>query len=546
MTIIKTLSSTVLFFWLVTAAALVNADPRTEIIDIVEASSVGEERHLLPEPVRARELIDVFYDKRDYQLAWNDGDQIRQVLDILADSSLHGLNPEDYHYNALKELETEWHSKFLGRDRLRARFDVLLSDGVLLYARHQSEGKVDPAQLESSWNFSRRSWNPESVASNLSKAIDEGSAAAALKSLEPQFQFYQVLRNNLLALRQLDDKYGFVAIPEDVVLKPGTTHPNVAILREKLSQLSLWQGNNTANDLYDDELVAAVKRFQTMHSLTADGVVGRNSFRELNTTYPQRIDQVRINMDRLRWINNSLADHMVLVNIAGYELYYFVGGEMKWETDVMVGTTQNETPIFQSRMKYLVFNPTWTVPRSIIYKSLFKKMRDKPGYITRHNYKLYDSDGEEADPAKIKWSSYTPGNFPYRVVQQPGPDNALGRVKFIFPNKHAVYLHDTPSRSLFARTDRAFSHGCIRVENPLHFAELLLEDKSKWSLAEIDAVIESGDSKVVHLQEPLEVMLMYWTASPAPDGQVQFHPDVYERDEKTLSALNAEPRWTDN
>lgn len=542
MKICSQLSPTVLFLFLVFAVPLVSADARDEIIDIVEASSLGEERHLLPEPVRARELIAVFYEKRDYQLAWNDGDQVQSVLGILADSALHGLNPEDYHYSALKQLEAQWHKKFLGRDRLRARFDVLLSDGVLLYARHQSEGKIDPALLESSWNFSRRSWNPDTVATNLSLAIDQRSMAATLKSFEPRLDFYQLLQATLLQLRQLDEQYEFQRIPDDVVLKPGMSHPNVVILREKLRQLGLWQGTTTAAQRYDDELVAAVKRFQAMHSLTADGVVGNNSFRELNTTYADRIDQVRINMDRLRWINNDRADHMVLVNIAGYELYYFVGGQMRWETDVMVGTIQNETPVFQSKMKYLVLNPTWTVPRSIISKSLFRKMQADPAYVTEHNYKLYDRDDQETNPAQMNWSSYSPGNFPYRVVQQPGPGNALGRVKFIFPNKHAVYLHDTPSRALFERTDRAFSHGCIRVQDPLHFAELLLDDKAKWPRSKIDAVVESGESQVVHLQQPLAVMLMYWTASISADGQIQFHPDVYKRDPKTVAALNAAPQ----
>jgi murein L,D-transpeptidase YcbB/YkuD len=540
------LGSALLLLGFILAATVSRADVRDEIIDIVEAASVGEDRDLLPEPVRARELIHLFYQERDYNLAWNDGEQIQSVLAALADSRSHGLNPEDYHYSALKALEAEWHQKFRGRDRVRAQFDILLSDGLLLYARHQIEGKVDPALLEASWNFTRRDWNPEVITTNLSTAIEKQTVVATLESFEPSFRLYDRLRSNLRRYRQFDGAYEFEPIPTDVVLRPGMTHPNIASLRESLRRLELWQGDNSQEQLYDDELLAAVKRFQALHSLSDDGIVGGNSFRELNTSYADRIDQLRINMDRLRWVNETTAADMVVVNIAGYELYYFVDGAVSWETEVMVGTIRNETPMFQSKIKYLVFNPTWTVPRSIIRKSLFKKMRDNPGYIEERNYKLYDRDGVEADPAQMDWSSYSPGRFPYRVVQQPGPGNALGRVKFIFPNKHAVYLHDTPSRSLFAQTDRAFSHGCIRVQHPLHFAELLLGDENKWSRANIEATIEGGVLQNVHLKEPLEVMLMYWTASPAKDGQIQFHPDVYGRDAKAVAALKEEPRWDAN
>ena len=366
------LSSALLFFGLVLTATMIRADVRAEVIDIVEASSIGEERHLSPEPVRARQLIDLFYQARDYNLAWNDGEQIKRVLAALADSASHGLDPDDYHYSTLQALEAEWYKQFEGRDRVRARFDVLLSDGVLLYARHQLEGKVDPALLESSWNFARRDWVPEVVAANLSTAINENSVVATLESFEPSLAIYDSLRSTLQLYRQFDEDHEFEPIPTDVVLKPGMTHSNIAGLRQSLRRLQLLQGDADDENVYDDTLVAAVKHFQALHSLAEDGVVGGNSFRELNTSYADRIDQLRINMDRIRWINESRADDMVVVNIAGYEMYYIVGGELSWETDVMVGTIRNETPMFQSKIKYLVLNPTLTVPRSIIRKSLFK------------------------------------------------------------------------------------------------------------------------------------------------------------------------------
>jgi murein L,D-transpeptidase YcbB/YkuD len=332
-------------------------------------------------------------------------------------------------------------------------------------------------------------------------------------------------------------------MPGDVVLKPGMRHNNVAALRTKLQKMGYSQVDTGADeDLFDDQLKASVKVFQTEHGLDADGVVGKNSFTELNTSYSERIDQIRVNLDRVRWINEGVGNDYVIVNVAGFELYLFRDSELAWETEVMVGTIKHKTPLFQSRMKYLVLNPTWTIPNGIKRRSTFPKFSADPNYPIEHNYKIYNTDGVEVDPLSIDYSQYSAGRFPFRVVQQPGPNNALGRVKFIFANKYAVYLHDTPSRDLFSHTSRAFSSGCIRVQNPLHFAEILLDDDQKWSRAEIDKVIEGGKQKVVHLKEPLHVMLMYWTASPSIDGGIQLHPDIYNRDARTIAALKEKPR----
>jgi murein L,D-transpeptidase YcbB/YkuD len=209
----------------------------------------------------------------------------------------------------------------------------------------------------------------------------------------------------------------------------------------------------------------------------------------------------------------------------------------------MTGTVAHETPMFRATIKYLVFNPTWTVPRSIIGRSLYGKFSANPDYITEHNYKLYDSAGTEVLPAQLDWSRLSRSRFPYRVVQQPGPDNALGRVKFMFPNKHAIYLHDTPHRELFTRSARAFSAGCIRVQHPLQLAELLLADPDLWQQSQVEEVVESKVLKTVRLANPVDVLLMYWTASPTANGRIKFHPDIYQRDANVLARLNAPPEW---
>jgi murein L,D-transpeptidase YcbB/YkuD len=189
-------------------------------------------------------------------------------------------------------------------------------------------------------------------------------------------------------------------------------------------------------------------------------------------------------------------------------------------------------------MSYVVLNPTWTVTRNIIRNEIIPKTKKDPSYLTRHNFDLIDGAGQKISSASIDWPTVKARRFPYRVVQRAGPENALGMVKFIFPNKHAVYLHDTPRRELFGRSERAFSHGCIRVKDPLMLAELLLGDQPKWTREKIDAVIESGKTTTVHLSRKLPVLLLYWTVDPDPTGNVRFYSDVYDRDKAVLKALD--------
>jgi murein L,D-transpeptidase YcbB/YkuD len=325
-----------------------------------------------------------------------------------------------------------------------------------------------------------------------------------------------------------------------VVLKPGQNHPNVRVLRSRLKQLSYLLPNSPETEYFDDQLEAATRLFQKDNGIDSDGVVGKQSYEVLNMTFQARVDRLRVNMDRYRWIRQEVGQEVIVVNIAGYELYYLRDGQLRWETPVMVGTIDTRTPIFQAQLRYLEFNPTWNVPRSIVQRSLFGKFAANPQYVVDKGYRLYDSNGAVVDPLSVNWSNYSSRSFPYRVVQMPGPDNAMGQVKFMFPNRHAVYLHDTPSKALFSRTQRAFSAGCIRVENPLDFAEALLDDPAQWSGDRIQQLVDGGEpQQVVRIQRQINVMLMYWTVSPTVSSRIQFHPDVYQLDAAALAALDA-------
>jgi murein L,D-transpeptidase YcbB/YkuD len=236
---------------------------------------------------------------------------------------------------------------------------------------------------------------------------------------------------------------------------------------------------------------------------------------------------------------HDLEDAFLIVNIAGFFVAYVKDGAVVWQSRVQVGKPYRKTPIFKSEMTYLVFNPTWTVPPTILAQDMLPAVKRNPTYLQDKNIHVIDANGKAIDQSKLDWSQYTARNFPYTLRQEPGANNALGVVKFIFPNKHFVFLHDTPSKSLFEKETRTFSSGCIRVENPLALAELLLDDSATWTQARIAEVINSQETKTVYLSQPMPVLLLYWTAMVETDDQVHFIPDVYGRDAAILEGLNA-------
>jgi murein L,D-transpeptidase YcbB/YkuD len=331
----------------------------------------------------------------------------------------------------------------------------------------------------------------------------------------------------------------------------------VVALRRRLTTVGdLAPAGSTAapvSDRFDADVAAAVQRFQRRHGLTADGIAGRRTVEALDVPVGDRIDQLRVNLERGRWVLHEIPDDFVLVNIAeipddfvlvniaGFRVGLVRDGAMVWFARAQVGKQYRQTPVFAADMRYLVFNPDWTVPPTILAKDVLPAIQKDVSYLERKNMAVFDREGRRLDPAGIDWSRYRGGDFPYIVRQGPGPTNALGLVKFIFPNPHFVFLHDTPSRGLFDREERTFSSGCIRVENPFELCELLLADQEGWDRARIDATIAGGETRTVHLSEPLPVVLIYWTAFVDLGGDLNFRRDVYERDAEVLAGLESGP-----
>jgi murein L,D-transpeptidase YcbB/YkuD len=262
----------------------------------------------------------------------------------------------------------------------------------------------------------------------------------------------------------------------------------------------------------------------------------------MNVSVEKRIDQILVNLERGRWVYRDIDENFILVNIAAFQSTYFRDDEIKWRERSQVGKDYRQTPVFKAELQYLVFNPTWTVPPTILAKDVLPAIKKDVSYLKRKNMKVLSRSGKVLDPVSIDWTKYTGKNFPYIIRQDPGPSNALGRVKFIFPNKHFVFLHDTPSKTLFNRDMRALSSGCIRVENPFNLAEAVLNDSTNWNLTRIEDVVKSKKTKTVYLDTPLPVLLLYATAFPANEMEdtICFRDDIYNRDEAVLKQLKGE------
>jgi L,D-transpeptidase YcbB len=292
---------------------------------------------------------------------------------------------------------------------------------------------------------------------------------------------------------------------------------------------------------YDVELEKQVKIYQKDWGLNADGVIGKGTLLALNTEPDILISRIKVNMERFRWLPLYEPQKYLMVNIANFDLVFIDDVDTLISMRAIVGKDYRETPVFDALMSYIVFGPSWTVPPTILRNDVIPELLKGPDYLVKKKMKLLRSNGSEIAYSKIDWAKISRNNFPYMVRQKPGPENALGKVKFMFPNNYNVYIHDTPSRGYFARDDRAMSSGCIRIEKPFKLAELLLADSPEWTSEKIHDAMQQNREQTATLKTPVDVLLLYLTAWTDGNGRVQFRKDIYMRDELVLKALNQKP-----
>jgi murein L,D-transpeptidase YcbB/YkuD len=511
------------------------ADPVIEAVrERVEALSAGGRLSVEGTPLSATRSLATLYELHGFQPFW-DGARLTKLLDVVHASAADGLTPADYHLATLERL--------VGRvDRTpldTAQLDLLATDAYTELTYHLYFGKVDPVSIDSRWNFERRQMNESDAVQFVLGALTAADIANAIDKERPDHWMYQAMAKALAEYRRIESAGGWPTITDGPTLRRGVTDPRVAALRQRLSASGEDPRAATGSTAFDEELEAALKRFQARHFLSPDGAVGATTRRELNVGVAQRIDQIRVNLERARWVLHQRADgEFVIVDVAGFEVRYVRDRAVVWRARAQVGQPYRQTPIFRSAIDEVVFNPTWTVPPGILAKDILPAVRRDPSYLEKRGLKVIDRNGRPVSEAGIDFTRYTGATFPFMIRQDPGPSNALGRVKIMFPNPYLVYLHDTPSRALFEREQRAFSSGCIRTERPLELAELLLANPQRWNRAGIDAVLDSGTTRAIRLPKPVPVLMLYWTVDRDDQGAVVFKPDPYGRDPKLLKALD--------
>ena len=522
----------VLSAWNGASAALAQENsPHPELKSAVEALLQPSSRKVGGVEIAGHAFIPKLYAALGYQPVWTNGAMIDALSRAIARSWEDGLTPSDFHAEYVK-------AAVLAPPQNAAEREIVLSDAFVRLLYQLYFGKVVPNGFDANWNFARPVLT-EDPAQAIAAALKAGDVQGLLEKVMLKHPLYIELKALLQQYTAYDVSGGWPTIPDGAPLKLGQSDPRVAILRERLKVTGEWtsDGPVTAPELYDQSIADAVETFQASNGLSPDGVIGPGTVAALNVTASERVDQIRANLERGRWLLRTMGPEAIIVNVAGFYLHVFLKDEKVWSTRVVVGQPYTKTPIFTEPMKTVVINPDWTVPQSIVRNEIFPKASSNPGYLAAGNYYLADNSGQRVE--NVDFSAYTAANFPYRVIQQPGPKNALGLVKFLFPNKYSVYLHDTPSRQLFDKAGRTFSHGCIRVEDPLKLAEIVLGDRLSWDRQKIDAVVAAGKMKAIALPKPLPVLVLYWTVDPSPIGGASFYQDIYGRDARLIKALNA-------
>ena len=492
------------------------------------------------EPLRAGEAVYRFYRERDFQPAWTVGadlgPQAGALRGVIAGVRQDGLRPNDYHLRAIEELASA-----PGSALQRAQLELLLSDAFLSLAHDLRQGRVDPRALETDWHIYPADYNLPRM---LAQALAEDDVAGSLAQMPPPHRGYARLRDALFRYERIEAEGGWPQLPSGVLLERGVRDPRVPLLRQRLRLTGdLTVDQDAGGDRFDTALDRAVRRYQRRNGLRADGDVGPLTLAQLNVSAEARVRQLRVNMERWRWLPRVYAPRYVRVNMAGFRLQVVEGRTTVMSMPVIIGRDHRQTPAFKSHITALVLNPYWYVPETVLREDVLPALRRDPGYLARTGLQVFERSGsrwKRVDPTTVDWHKAQASDFPYILRQAAGPENALGRVKFMLPNDYGIYLHDTPHRWLFERPVRAFSSGCIRIRKPVALAAYLLRGQPEWDRRAIEAAIATGRPQHIDLAEPIPIYLVYWTAWVGEEGRVNFRNDIYGRDSRVAQAMRVE------
>lgn len=497
---------------------------------------------------RADSLLARFYLQRNFQPAWinrkgliGTGDSL---LEAIRGADREGLNPKEYHVqfldSTLARLSMDLKTKVPVQIEDLANLEIFLTDAFLLYGNHLLSGRVNPETIDPEWLTER----PEAdMVAVLNEALSQGKIKHALYNLLPDMPCYERLREEMAFYKAIALQGGWPIVPPDQPMKKGDRGLHVSALSARLIMSGdLKERTLEAKSFFDDTLETAVKKFQDRHGLQVDGEVGTGTIAALNIPASHYFHRIAVNMERWRWLRRDLGGRYILVNIAAFTLDVVENGHPLLHMPVVVGKDYRRTPVFSSEMTYLVLNPFWYVPPTIATEDILPAVKRDPNYLKSRDIVVLKNwnDPNPIDPFQVDWSSITVEKLPYLFRQASGGANALGRLKFMFPNKYDIYLHDTPTRSHFKLVKRAESSGCIRVEDPIGLAEYLLKGNLKWNREAIIAALDSVENYSIKLPKPIAVHLFYCTAFVNDNGEVQFREDIYNRDPLVEKALRSE------
>jgi murein L,D-transpeptidase YcbB/YkuD len=501
-------------------------------------------------------VLGAVYKDREYRPLWTSGGRprggARELAAIICDAEREGLRPADYGLADLKAvLERTYGKEERPTPSALAALDLELTARLLDYGADLLAGRLDPSAVDDGWYIrARRS----SVDSALRMALHEGGPKDMLDQLRPRQKEYADLVEALGEYREVLEQGGWPAVPPGGRLKQGDEGQRVVALRTRLRLSHDLDAGAGGKPVFDGRLAGAVARFQERHGIPVDSAVGPATLAALNVPVETRIRQIEINLERYRWLPAEFGRRYVLVNIPDYRLYAHDRGKERLEMRVIVGDEYgNATPVFADSMRYLVFRPYWEVPARILVEEVIPQVREDDTYLARHGLEVVPvKRTPDWDPKSIDWSDVDTANLQFRVRQKAGQDNALGRVKFMFPNRFSVYLHDTPTHALFERSKRTLSHGCIRVEKPVELADYVLDGQQGWNTKRISEAMgpakadagsrEGAQGTTVRLEHPVPVYLVYLTAF-VRNGVLNFRDDPYGKDRPALARLgNPRPR----
>ena len=495
----------------------------TKIYSNEQNNLITEIRNLLQYSNTVDTSIKSYYSKNFYQPFWlNNKTKTNEFLNLLKNAYKEGIPVSRYGLNDIEKLTSSTDFEDL------AKLEVILTEKFILFSQDLSVGIIDPLSLSSFIDIKREKPSSEIFLNDLN---DDINIINFFENLRPKNLDYIKLKKELANLKDIKSKnIKITLVPNDITLEVGMSHPNVIPLRQRLFELNIHQ-DSVNSETFDKELLKSVMLFQEYSGLDSDGVVGKKTYQALNLSVDTKLMQVLVNLERLRWLNFNFGKDYILINQANYEAKYVSNNNILWQSKVVIGLPDYQTAEFFDQMTHVIVNPTWHVPKSIAVDEYLPKIQEDPEFLLNNDMLLFvRGTNKTIDPNLIDMSVFTVDNFPFEIKQNPGDLNALGQVKFMFPNKHSIYMHDTPMKKLFSKDLRAFSHGCVRLARPFEFANALLSGDENVDYSKFYSALNSSEETRFNLENFIPVYMSYRTVIFDDFGTINYRPDIYGRD----------------